>query len=294
MAVSGDTVVVGAAGDDIGTNTDQGSAYVFVKPVGGWAGTLAESAKLTASDGAADDRFGFSVGVSADTVVVGSLATSGRPPAYVFVEPSGGWAGALQENARLAASDGFNGFAVAVSGDTVVVSPNVYFEPVAGWAGVLTENGRLTRSDGSPVFSVDADVDGNTVVAGLCDNTTQGQEIACVFEGLADTFEAEPAATRIDCKTVGCRVPVTCNLAQNCTNRLRLLVRARDVRPREATRAKAPRMIRIAAAIANIPPGATKPVRLKLTNRGRNIVRNNKKRRLTGRDRDPEHNRDRH
>lgn len=215
-------------------------------------------------------------------MVVGSLATSGLSLAYVFVEPPGGWAGALQENARLTGSDGLTGFSVAVSGDTVVVSPNVYFKPAGGWAGVLTENARLTRSDGLSVFSVAAEVDGNTVVAGLCDNTTQGQEIACVFEGLEDTFEAEPAATRIDCKTVGCKVPVTCNLAQNCTNRIRLLVRARDVRPREETRAKAPRMIRIASAVTNIPPGATKPVRLKLTNPGRNIVRNNKKRRLKG------------
>ena len=282
VAVSGDTVVVGAAGHDVGTNTDQGSAYVFVKPVGGWAGTLPESAKLTASDGAASNLFGSSVGASGDTVVVGALATSERPPAYVFVKPLGGWAGALQENARLTGSDGLNGFSVAASGDTVVVPPNVYFKPAGGWAGVLTENARLTRSDGVVAFFGPVDVDGNTVVGGFCGDTTQGQGSACVFEGLEDTFEAEPAATRIDCKTVGCKVPITCNLSQNCTNRVRLLVRARDVRPREETRAKAPRMIRIASAIANIPPGATKPVRLNLTTSGRNIVKNNKKRRLKG------------
>jgi hypothetical protein len=44
--------VVGARRDDIGRNSHQGSAYVFVKPPGGWAGTLTETAKLTASDGA--------------------------------------------------------------------------------------------------------------------------------------------------------------------------------------------------------------------------------------------------
>ncbi|MGH8591974.1 MAG: hypothetical protein ACREXX_22470 [Gammaproteobacteria bacterium] len=41
-------------------------------------------------------------------------------------------------------------------------------------------------------------------------------------------------------------------------------------------------MVRIASVVANIPPGATKAVRLKLTATGRNIVRNNKKRKLTG------------
>ena len=30
IAVSGDTVIVGAPGDDVGANANQGSAYVFV------------------------------------------------------------------------------------------------------------------------------------------------------------------------------------------------------------------------------------------------------------------------
>jgi hypothetical protein len=188
------------------------------------------------------------------------------------VEPPGGWAGALHENARLTGSDGFNGFSVAVSGDTVVVAPNVYRKPAGGWTGTLTESARLTTA-----FS-EVDVSGDTAVGGFCG----GAESVCVFEGLEDTFEAEPAATRIDCKTVGCKVPITCNLAQDCTNRVRLLVRARDVRPREAMRAKAPRLIPLASAVANIPPGATNLVKLKLTNSGRNIVKNNKKRRLQG------------
>ena len=272
VAVSGDTVVLGAGGDDVGTNTDQGSAYVFVKPVGGWAGLLQEDAKLTASDGAAENRFGFSVGASGDTVVVGTFFATSRP-AYVFVQPPGGWAGALQENAKLTSSDGVNSFfSVAVSGDTVVVPPNVYRKPAGGWAGTITESARLTTA-----FS-EVDVSGDTAVGGFCG----GAESACVFEGLEDTFEAEPAATRTDCKTAGCKIPITCNLSQNCTNRIRLLVRARDVRLREEARAKAPRMVALASAVANIPPGVTKPVKLNLTNSGRNIVKNNKKRRLQG------------
>ena len=37
---------------------------------------------------------------------------------------------------------------------------------------------------------------------------------------------------------------------------------------------QAPRMIRLASAVANIPPGATKHVRLKLTKRGKDVVSN--------------------
>ena len=88
VAMSGDTVVVGAVYDDIGANADQGSAYVFSKPAGGWA-DMTQTAKLTASDGAADDNFGISVAISGDTVVVGADcddigANADQGSAYVF------------------------------------------------------------------------------------------------------------------------------------------------------------------------------------------------------------------
>ena len=44
VAVSGDTVVIGASQDDV----RRGSAYVFVKPAGGWTGALTEDAKCSA------------------------------------------------------------------------------------------------------------------------------------------------------------------------------------------------------------------------------------------------------
>lgn len=67
VAVSGDTVVVGALGNDDGGETS-GSAYVFVRSGTKWV----QQAKLTASDANTDDRFGESVAVSRDTVVVGA------------------------------------------------------------------------------------------------------------------------------------------------------------------------------------------------------------------------------
>jgi hypothetical protein len=57
----------------VGSNNHQGAAYVFVKPGGGWSSGT-QTAKLTASDGAAGDALGASVGVSSDgsTVVAGA------------------------------------------------------------------------------------------------------------------------------------------------------------------------------------------------------------------------------
>ena len=68
-AVSGDTAIIGAYIDD-DAGTDAGAAYIFQRDQGG-AGNWGQVIKLAASDGEADDRFGISVAVSGDTVVVG-------------------------------------------------------------------------------------------------------------------------------------------------------------------------------------------------------------------------------
>lgn len=88
MSISGDTVVAGAYQDD-DNGLNSGSAYVFVKPAGGWSGgTLNEAAKLLASDGAAGDSAGFSVSISGDTVVVSAHGDDDKGDrsgsAYVF------------------------------------------------------------------------------------------------------------------------------------------------------------------------------------------------------------------
>ncbi len=130
VGVSGDHIVVGAFLDDIGANANQGSAYVFVEPVGGWATTSSHAAKLTASDGAAGDFFGANVAVSGSTVVAGAYlddvgANSNQGTAYVFVEPPGGWTTTSTPNLSLTAADGAAQdqlYGVAIDGDTVVAT----------------------------------------------------------------------------------------------------------------------------------------------------------------------------
>ncbi len=169
VAISGDTVVVGAYFDDISPNNVQGSAYVFVKPGPGWS-NMTQTAKLTASDGAAGDRLGTSVGISGDTVVAGAIHDDVGPnmnqgSAYVFVKPGPGWSN-MTQTAKLTASDGaLNdglGTSVAISGDTVVagavgddIGPNadqgsayVFLKPGPGWSN-MTQTAKLTASDGA-------------------------------------------------------------------------------------------------------------------------------------------------
>ena len=140
----------------------KGSAYVFAKPTtaNGWADTiLTETAKLTASDGAANDEFGISVAVSGGTIVVGApVDESDEGSAYVFVKRSRPLAGlTVTAPAKLTASDGAAndefGTAVAVDGDTIVVgapgddsgkgSGYVFVKPGTGWA---TENDTDTET----------------------------------------------------------------------------------------------------------------------------------------------------
>jgi hypothetical protein len=89
-AIAGDTVVVGARMDDDG-GYDSGSAYVY-RPSDD---SYDQVAKLTASDAAQNDYFGFSVAIDGGTVVVGAYgdddggSTSGS--AYVFEDDSSWW-----------------------------------------------------------------------------------------------------------------------------------------------------------------------------------------------------------
>jgi hypothetical protein len=122
VAFEGDVAVVGAAGSDPGGAEAKGAAYVYVRSNGAWT----EAEKLTASDGAAGDEFGFAVAISGDTIVVGARFAAvdgidGRGAGYVFVRSGDAWI----EQAKLVADDGaaFDelGDSVAIDGDTVLL-----------------------------------------------------------------------------------------------------------------------------------------------------------------------------
>jgi hypothetical protein len=210
IAMDGDTVVVGARGDDVDGRVDQGAVYVFVRPEGGWAGAV-EVARLTASDGAANDQFGVSVAISGDTVVVGAWGDDnqgmgGRGSAYVFVRPEGGWEGTLHERARLTASDrqagDLFGASVAISGGLIAVgapwddfgdfwsaqgSAYVFVRPGAAWINA-TETAKLIASDKAAYDRLGSSVavDGDTVVVGAPYDDVSGksdQGSAYVFQG---------------------------------------------------------------------------------------------------------------
>jgi hypothetical protein len=114
VALAGPTVVVGAPYK----NGSVGAAYVFVHSGTTWR----QQVKLTASDGGAGDRFGYSVALAGSTAAVGAAAwNSATGATYVFVRSGGAWF----PQAKLTASDGGSGdqfgYSVALSGSTAVV-----------------------------------------------------------------------------------------------------------------------------------------------------------------------------
>jgi hypothetical protein len=138
VAISGKTIVVGASQYN---SSKVGAAYVFVEGPSGWA-NMTQTAKLTASDGAAGALFGSSVAFAdSNTVVVGAphATVHGNQlqgEAYVFVKPGNGWVD-MTETARLASSDGkandYFGYSVSGLGNTIAVgasqaSPQVQFQ----------------------------------------------------------------------------------------------------------------------------------------------------------------------
>lgn len=122
LAIDGDTVVVGAFFTRLsGFTYGPGAAYVFVRSGSTWT----RQAMLTAADAGASDRFGYSVDVHGDTIVVGANMDddlgSDSGSAYVFTRTGSAWS----QQAKLTASDGsamdYFGEVVALSGDTAVV-----------------------------------------------------------------------------------------------------------------------------------------------------------------------------
>ena len=100
-AGSGDLAIVGAMYDD-DNGDNSGSAYIFKWDGASWV----EQKKLTASDGAHDDKFGHSVSISSDLVIVGAYWDDDNArdsgSAYIFKWDGASW----MEQQKLIAWDG--------------------------------------------------------------------------------------------------------------------------------------------------------------------------------------------
>lgn len=119
-AVSGKVAVVGATGTDGGA----GAAYVYVEGASGWPSTPTVTLPdPDAGSGSESDDFGISVAVSGGTIVVGSLPETGLGTAYIYTKHASTWPSTPTASLvdPQADPDDYFGYAVAVSGKTIVV-----------------------------------------------------------------------------------------------------------------------------------------------------------------------------
>jgi len=212
VAVSGDTSLVGARWDDLGTGTRQGSAYVFTRSGTTWT---QQGAALTADDGATDDEFGSSVALSGDTALVGAPyadigANTAQGSAYVFTRSGAAWT----FEQKLIAGDGDAndcfGWAVALSGDTALIAAPwaVVGEVHQGSAYAFVRSGttwtrqaQLTAADGAfdDEFGSSVALSGDAALVGgryhdVGTNTDQGTAYAFARSGTTWTRPAQLTA----------------------------------------------------------------------------------------------------
>ena len=161
--------------------------------------------KLVASDAAAGDKFGYSVAIDGDTLVVGAYAMdSDNGSVYVFRTSDGG--ATYGQVAKLTASDAAGdkfGYSVAIDGATIVVgAPN----GEAAYVFLTTDGGatygqvaKLTSADAAArydSFGYSVAIAGDTVVSGSFIGA------AFVFSPLAPAVpQPTPAALESDSAT---------------------------------------------------------------------------------------------
>lgn len=122
IAVDGDTLVIGASGEDVGLQDQRGAIYVYRRGSGGY---VFES-RLLAPDGMAGDQFGTAVTLQGDRMLVAApgRAHQGESQAgavYAFRRTSGTWS---LEAQWVPADPGYKvtfGFTLALDGTTAMV-----------------------------------------------------------------------------------------------------------------------------------------------------------------------------
>jgi len=184
VSISGDYAIVGVPNNDA-KGADSGSGYIFKYDGTNWS----QQAKLTASDGAAGDDFGYSVSISGDYAIVGAYwdddKGNGSGSAYIFKRDGTNWS----EQQKLTASDGAGndnfGYSVSISGDYAIVgawgdddkgngsgSGYIFKRDGTNWS----EQQKLTASDGaaSDLFGISVSTSGDYAIVGACGDNDLG------------------------------------------------------------------------------------------------------------------------
>jgi hypothetical protein len=190
VAIDGDTVLVGSPNDNTPAGQNAGSIHVFTRSGTAWP----LQAKLLDPVPQANHRFGKSVAVAGDTLVVGSVQftfpTTGPPaPAHVFVRDGTSWdlqATLDPGSDPVGFSGGTIGTTVAIQGDTIVMglpeaqptghlsvgAVRIFERTGADWTAVQDIYGRNRPGDNR--FGSSVAIDDNQLVVGITRSDAHG------------------------------------------------------------------------------------------------------------------------
>jgi|GEM_PF-2039450 hypothetical protein len=138
VSISGDYAIVGAQ-KLVGIDSP-GAAYIFVRDGSNWL----EQAKLTASDGAPGNIFGYSVCIDGDYAIVGAGYDDNKTgSAYIFVRNGSTWTQQAKLTANDAADGDHFGNSVHIDGDYAIVGAHLDDDDAynSGSAYIFVRNG---------------------------------------------------------------------------------------------------------------------------------------------------------
>jgi hypothetical protein len=205
VALSGDTVLVGAPGDNVGANANQGSAYVFRRNGSTWT----QEAQLLAADGLAGDAFGIAVALDGDVAVVGSsfddkAIGSNAGSVYVFRRSGTTWTFEQKLTPSDPQPNDRFGSAVSIQGNTILVGAplkDIGANPDQGGvyafkfaSSVWSQQPLITAANGaaSDEFGTSVAFTGGSSVVGAPGRTGQrGTAYVYTTDGLTWTLQQE-------------------------------------------------------------------------------------------------------
>jgi hypothetical protein len=220
LSSDGNTAIVGAYLDDVGGNSNQGTATIFTRSAGFWT----EQQQITAAGGAAGDSFGISVALSSDgnTAIVGAYGDDvggnvNQGTATIFTRSGGIWTQQQQIAADGAEAYDSFGISVALSGDGNTALIGALLDDVGGnfdqgTATIFTRSGsiwtqqqQITAADGAPLdyfgVSVALSGDGNTAIVGALLDDVGGnvdQGTATIFTRSGSVWTQQQQITAAD------------------------------------------------------------------------------------------------
>ena len=192
VAISGKKIIIGSQSTKIG-KAAVGTAYIFVPDEGTF---WKQSAQIAASNGKRDDKFGASVDIGEDYLIVGapshSAGGSNSGVSYIFALHEDGWTqrGILVDD-DTAIDDRFGG-AVSISGNTAIVGAqeNDDAGSNAGAVYVFERHGthwalQAKLLSGNPtsgeLFGCAVSISGDTALIGACGNDDNGPSAGAAY-----------------------------------------------------------------------------------------------------------------